>query len=147
MPKRLVKGGVRLPRGQSFRELLHPARPLVEWRHSGRHPAGPLEALEATMSNIPTATVADNLATVEGVSTSVYRSLMCAHVADYKVSMKMGSHAAALRALAEASHLGRQWKQSAQKRGNLESVMEAETFIDQITNQMHALCKTVLESE
>ncbi|PZT90134.1 MAG: hypothetical protein DI630_31420 [Gordonia sp. (in: high G+C Gram-positive bacteria)] len=140
-------GGIRHSRGQSFRELLHPDRPLVEWRHSGRHPAGPLEALEATMSNIPTATVADNVATVEGVSTSVYRSLMCAHIADYKTSMKMGSHAAALRALAEASHLGRQWKKSADGRGNIPAVMEAESFIDQMTNQMHALCKVVLAAE
>lgn len=99
------------------------------------------------MSTIPTASVADNLATVEGVSTSVYRSLVVAHVADFKTAMKMGSQSTALRALAEASHLGRQWKKSAEQRGNLQAVMEAETFIDQITDQMHALCKVVLAAE
>lgn len=99
------------------------------------------------MSTIPTASVADNLATVEGISTTVYRSLLVAHVADFKTAMKMGSHSAALRALAEASHLGRQWKKSAEQRGNLQAVMEAETFIDQLTDQMHALCKVVLAAE
>lgn len=99
------------------------------------------------MSTIPTASVADSVATVEGVSTSVYRSLLVAHIGDYKTAMKMGSQSAALRALAEASHLGRQWKKSAEQRGNLSAVMEAEQFIDQITDQMHALCKVVLASE
>lgn len=99
------------------------------------------------MSNIPTATVADNLATVEGVSSSVYRALAVAHFADFKTSMKMGSHAAALRALAEASHLGRQWKASETARGRMEHMMEAETFIDQITDQMHALCAAVVAAE
>lgn len=99
------------------------------------------------MSTIPTASVADNLDAVEGVSTSVYRSLLVAHFADFKTAMKMGSQSAALRALAEASHLGRQWKKSAEQRGKLSAVMEAEQFIDQITDQMHALCKVVLASE
>lgn len=99
------------------------------------------------MSTIPTASVADNLATVEGVSASVYRSLICANIADYKTSMKMGSHGAALRALADASHLGRQWKAAETARGRMERMMEAESFIDQLTNQMHALCKSVLAAE
>ena len=99
------------------------------------------------MSTIPTATVADNLATVEGVSTSVYRSLVVAYLADFKTAHKMGSQGAALRALAEASHLARQWKKSADSRNNLQAVMEAESFIDQITDKMHALCAAVLASE
>lgn len=99
------------------------------------------------MSTIPTASVADNLATVEGVSTTVYRSLVVAHIGDYKTAMKMGAHSNALRALAEASHLGRQWKKSAEKRGNLSAVMEAESFIDQLMDQMNALCKVVLAAE
>lgn len=96
------------------------------------------------MSTIPTAPVADNLATVEGVSTSVYRSLVVSHIADAKMASKIGDNGTALRSLAEASHLGRQWKKSADKRCNVAAVVEAEAFIDQLTNQMHALCQTVL---
>jgi len=99
------------------------------------------------MSTIPTASVADNLDTVEGVSTSVYRSLLVAHIGDYKNAMKMGSHSAALRALAEASHLGRQWKKSATERCHVAAATEAESFIDQITDQMRALCASVLAAE
>ena len=32
-------------------------------------------------------------------------------------------------------------------RGNAAAVMEAETFIDQLTDQMRALCKVVLAAE
>ncbi|AVM66159.1 hypothetical protein M3C36_17940 [Dietzia cinnamea] len=99
------------------------------------------------MSTIPTASVADNLATVEGVSTTVYRSLVVAHIGDYKTAMKMGAHSNALRALAEASHLGRQWKKSATERCHVAAATEAEKLIDWATDRMNELCVAVLAAE
>lgn len=99
------------------------------------------------MSNIPTTSVADNVATVEGVSTSVYRSLVVAHIADFKTAMKMGSQSAALRALAEASHFGRQWKKSANDRCHAAAATEAEKLIDWTTDRMNELCAAVLSAE
>ncbi|MFL0579652.1 hypothetical protein [Dietzia sp. 179-F 9C3 NHS] len=96
------------------------------------------------MSTIPVSTVTDSLESVEGVSTSVYRSLVVAKIADAQMADKVGDKGSALRALAEASHLGRQWKKSATNRGQMQVVMEAETFIDRITDLMHGLCAQVL---
>lgn len=97
------------------------------------------------MSTIPTASVADNVATVEGVSTSVYRSLVVAQIADANMASNIGDKGTALRSLAEASHLARQWKKSADERGQLQVVMEAEHFIDKLTDQMHAVCVDTLK--
>lgn len=85
-----------------------------------------------------------DLTAVEGVSTTVYRSLVVSHLADAQMAGKIGDNGSALRSLAEASHLGRQWKKSADNRDLMQAVMEADNFIDKITDMMHALCTQVL---